>query len=64
MSDDSAARPVTIRAEQISKSFGDFAALQGVSFSVRKGTVAAFLCALSPDVLAHSTLVTTDREGR
>ena len=40
---DSAARPVTIRAEAISKSFGDFAALQGVTFSVRKGTVAAFL---------------------
>jgi ABC-2 type transport system ATP-binding protein len=40
---DSAARPVTIRAETISKSFGEFAALQGVTFSVRKGTVAAFL---------------------
>jgi ABC-2 type transport system ATP-binding protein len=40
---DSATRPVTIRAEKISKSFGDFAALTEVSFQVRKGTVAAFL---------------------
>lgn len=36
-------RPVTIRAEKISKSYGDFAALTNVSFDVRKGTVAAFL---------------------
>ena len=41
--DDSSARPVTIRAESLSKSFGDFAALQGVTFAVKKGTVAAFL---------------------
>ncbi len=40
---DSANRPVTIRAENISKSYGDFAALTNVSFQVRKGTVAAFL---------------------
>jgi ABC-2 type transport system ATP-binding protein len=36
-------RPVTIRAEHISKSFGEFAALANVSFEVRRGTVAAFL---------------------
>jgi len=40
---DSASRPVTIRAQNISKSYGDFAALSDVSFQVRKGTVAAFL---------------------
>jgi ABC-2 type transport system ATP-binding protein len=34
---------VTIRAEGISKVYGEFAALQDVSFEVRKGTVAAFL---------------------
>ena len=34
---------VTIRAENLSKLYGDFAALHSVSFSVRKGTVAAFL---------------------
>jgi len=36
-------RPVTIRAESISKHYGDFAALQQVSFEVKKGTVVAFL---------------------
>ena len=36
-------RPVTIKAEAISKFYGDFAALRDVSFEVRKGTVAAFL---------------------
>ena len=37
------ARPVTIRAERINKTFGDFAALIDVTFAVRKGTVVAFL---------------------
>jgi ABC-2 type transport system ATP-binding protein len=36
-------RPVTIKADAISKLYGDFAALQDVSFEVHKGTVAAFL---------------------
>jgi ABC-2 type transport system ATP-binding protein len=36
-------RPVTIRADRISKIYGEFAALHHVSFEVRKGTVAAFL---------------------
>jgi ABC-2 type transport system ATP-binding protein len=36
-------RPVTIRAGEISKQYGDFAALTKVSFEVRMGTVAAFL---------------------
>jgi ABC-2 type transport system ATP-binding protein len=36
-------RPVTIKAEAISKFYGDFAALRDVSFEVKKGTVAAFL---------------------
>lgn len=36
-------RSVTIRADNLSKIYGDFAALHSVSFSVRKGTVAAFL---------------------
>lgn len=36
-------RPVTIRADRLSKVYGDFAALHEVSFEVRKGTVAAFL---------------------
>ena len=36
-------RPVTIRAEKLTKTYGDFAALSEVSFQVRKGTVAAFL---------------------
>jgi ABC-2 type transport system ATP-binding protein len=36
-------RPVTIRVDEISKVYGEFAALQRVSFEVRKGTVAAFL---------------------
>lgn len=40
---DNANRPVTIRVDKISKSYGDFAALSDVSFQVRKGTVAAFL---------------------
>jgi ABC-2 type transport system ATP-binding protein len=40
---DNAKRPVTIRADRVSKSYGDFAALSNVSFEVRKGTVAAFL---------------------
>ncbi len=43
MSNDDTPRPVTIRAENISKSFGEFAALSNVSFEVRRGTVAAFL---------------------
>ena len=43
MSESDSARPVTIRTETISKSYGDFAALSEVSFQVRKGTVAAFL---------------------
>jgi ABC-2 type transport system ATP-binding protein len=37
------ARPVTIRTDEISKRYGDFAALTKVSFEVRMGTVAAFL---------------------
>jgi len=36
-------RPVTIRAEGISKLYGEFVALQDVSFDVSKGTVVAFL---------------------
>lgn len=36
-------RPVTIRAEAITKTYGEFAALQDVSFDVHKGTVMAFL---------------------
>lgn len=36
-------RSVTIRAENLSKIYGDFAALHSVSFEVRQGTVAAFL---------------------
>jgi ABC-2 type transport system ATP-binding protein len=36
-------RSVTIRAENLSKIYGDFAALHSVSFTVRQGTVAAFL---------------------
>ena len=36
-------RPITIRADRLSKIYGDFAALHEVSFEVRKGTVAAFL---------------------
>lgn len=36
-------RPVTIRADKLTKTYGDFAALSSVSFEVRKGTVAAFL---------------------
>ncbi|PRP97450.1 putative ABC transporter ATP-binding protein YxlF [Enhygromyxa salina] len=35
--------PVTIRANAISKVYGDFVAVHGLSFEVRKGTVAAFL---------------------
>jgi ABC-2 type transport system ATP-binding protein len=35
--------PVTIRANAISKVYGDFVAVQDLSFEVRKGTVAAFL---------------------
>lgn len=42
-SNDDASRPVTIRAEGLSKVYGDFVALHDVSFSVRKGTIAAFL---------------------
>lgn len=41
--DTESSRPVTIRADGIYKHYGDFAALQDVSFSVRRGTVAAFL---------------------
>ncbi|MEE9385932.1 MAG: ABC transporter ATP-binding protein [Nannocystaceae bacterium] len=36
-------RPVTIRADGISKIYGDFVALHDVSFTVRQGTIAAFL---------------------
>jgi len=36
-------RPVTIKTDEISKQYGDFAALSKVSFEVRMGTVAAFL---------------------
>jgi ABC-2 type transport system ATP-binding protein len=35
--------PTTIAAQNVSKVFGEFAALQDVSFTVKKGTVAAFL---------------------
>ncbi len=42
-SEEQKARPVTIRTDEISKRYGDFAALSKVSFEVRKGTVAAFL---------------------
>lgn len=35
--------PVTIRANAISKVYGDFVAVHDLSFVVRKGTVAAFL---------------------
>ncbi|HEY8378165.1 MAG TPA: ATP-binding cassette domain-containing protein [Nannocystis sp.] len=34
---------MTIRAENLSKIYGDFAALHSVTFQVRQGTVAAFL---------------------
>jgi ABC-2 type transport system ATP-binding protein len=43
MKQDLSSRSVTIRAENLSKIYGDFAALHSVSFSVRQGTVAAFL---------------------
>lgn len=36
-------RPVTIRAESITKTYGEFAALSNVSFDVHRGTVMAFL---------------------
>jgi len=35
--------PVTIRANSVSKVYGDFVAVRDLSFEVRKGTVAAFL---------------------
>ena len=35
--------PVTIRANALSKVYGDFVAVHDLSFEVRKGTVAAFL---------------------
>jgi ABC-2 type transport system ATP-binding protein len=35
--------PVTIRANAVSKVYGDFVAVRDLSFEVRKGTVAAFL---------------------
>jgi ABC-2 type transport system ATP-binding protein len=35
--------PVTIRADKVSKVFGDFVAVRDLSFSVCKGTVTAFL---------------------
>jgi ABC-2 type transport system ATP-binding protein len=38
-----ATAPVTIRANAISKVYGDFVAVHALSFEVRKGTVAAFL---------------------
>ncbi len=40
---DRSKRPVTISAEGLSKFYGQFAALSNVTFSVRRGTVAAFL---------------------
>jgi ABC-2 type transport system ATP-binding protein len=43
LSRDATSRDVTIRADNLSKIYGDFAALHSVSFTVRKGTVAAFL---------------------
>ncbi|MEM7155102.1 MAG: ATP-binding cassette domain-containing protein [Myxococcota bacterium] len=43
MAKDQKARPVTIRANEITKLYGEFAALSKVSFEVRKGTVCAFL---------------------
>lgn len=43
MSTDSSSAPVTIRASEVSKVYGDFVAVHGLSFEVRKGTVAAFL---------------------
>ncbi len=42
-SDEDKKRPVTIRADKISKIYGAFAALSRVSFEVRQGTVCAFL---------------------
>ena len=36
-------RPVTIQANALTKTYGDFAALSQVNFQVRQGTVAAFL---------------------
>lgn len=42
-SDEQKTRPVTIRADQITKLYGAFAALSKVSFEVRQGTVCAFL---------------------
>jgi ABC-2 type transport system ATP-binding protein len=42
-SEEEETRPVTIRADEISKRYGEFAALTKVSFEVRMGTVAAFL---------------------
>jgi ABC-2 type transport system ATP-binding protein len=42
-SEEQKTRPVTIKADGISKQYGDFAALTKVSFEVRMGTVAAFL---------------------
>lgn len=42
-SEDEKDRPVTIRADQITKLYGEFAALSKVTFDVRKGTVCAFL---------------------
>ncbi len=41
--EDDKQRPVTIRADGITKLYGDFAALSEVSFEVRQGTVCAFL---------------------
>lgn len=42
-SDEEKTRPVTIRADAVSKIYGGFAALSEVSFEVRRGTVCAFL---------------------
>jgi len=39
----SESHPITIQAEEISKLYGDFVAVRDISFSVRRGTVAAFL---------------------
>jgi ABC-2 type transport system ATP-binding protein len=43
VSESSETRPVTIRADELTKIYGDFVAIRDVSFSVKKGTVAAFL---------------------
>ncbi|MCX4245746.1 ABC transporter ATP-binding protein [Paraliomyxa miuraensis] len=42
-SEEDKTRPITIEAKELSKRYGNFAALTKVSFEVRMGTVAAFL---------------------